>query len=506
MADDKYLLGLDAGTTSIKGIIVDQAGNVLVTFGEEYTLETRGNDICELDVEIYWLTTQKVIRTLLLLSKIPPQKIEAIAFSSQGETLILIDKNGNPLRKAIVWMDNRSISEAREIKEAFGQEIIYHITGQPEIVPMWPATKILWLKKNEPSIFKNIYKILLVEDYLIYRLAGKYATEESLVSSSLYFDIQRKKWWDEMLSYIGISADLLPQVYPSGMMVGTLTKEAALSTGLSEKTIVVTGAYDHPAGAIGAGNIKTGIITETTGGAMAMCVTLDKPIVNPELNLPCQCHAIPDKYFLLPYGQTAGMVLKWFRDNFSHLEKQLAVEKNMDAYDLLTSMAAKVPPGSDGLIMLPHLMGTGSPEFDLNAKGVFAGITLDMTKGHFVRAIMEAVACMVKANIDSITHINYTISEIRTLGGGAKSDLWNQIKADMLGLPVITLKHKEVPSLGAAILAGVGTGVFKNIEDGCNKAVKIDKKFIPNMANKGIYTNVFKQYQKLYILNKPFWS
>jgi len=224
------------------------------------------------------------------------------------------------------------------------------------------------------------------------------------------------------------------------------------------------------------------------------------------LNLPCHCHAVKDKYFLLPYGQTAGMVLRWFRDNFGTPELTKARQKNLDAYDLLTALAATVPPGCDGLTMLPHLMGTGSPEFDSRARGVFYGVTLNMTRGHFVRAILEAVACLVKANVDPLVERGFAIQEIRALGGGAKSALWNHIKADMLGLPVLTLQNRETPALGAAILAGVGSGVYRNIAEGCRQVVRIDKKFIPDPNNKSIYHQVYQRYRRLYQLNKPLWQ
>ena len=449
-----YLIGLDAGTTSIKGILIDRQGGLCATASEEYTLETRVDDICELDPEIYWLGVRNVISQLLDKSSIPAKQMVALAFSCQGETLITLDKNGKPLRKAIVWLDNRSEKEAREIAEKFGTQQIHRITGQPEILPIWPATKILWLRKNEPSVYQQAHKFLLVSDYLVFKLTGKYATEQSLVSSTLYYDFQQKTWWHDMLSYLGISEGQLPRVYPSGTAVATITEAAAQTTGLSPDTLVVTGAYDHPAGAIGAGNIEAGIVTETTGSAMAMCVTLNEPVFDPELNLPCHCHAICDKYFLLPYGQTAGMVLRWFRDNFGEKELEQAKREKLDAYDLFTELAARVAPGCDGLTMLPHLMGTGSPEFDSKAKGLFYGLTLNMTRGHFVRAVLEAVACMVKANVDPLVARGFPIEEIRVLGGGAKSKLWNQIKADMLQIPVITLKNREAPSLGAAILRG----------------------------------------------------
>ena len=501
-----YLIGLDAGTTSVKGVLVAPDGRVLAVAREDYTLETPDADICELEASVYWDRTRRVLSALLQEGGIPPEEVRALAFSSQGETFIPVDAAGRPLRKAIVWLDNRSRREAGEIEERFGREQVQQVTGQPEVLPIWPATRILWMRRHEPQLFKRVHKFLLLPDYLVYRLTGKFVTEHSIVSSTLYFNFRRKEWWGEMLDFLGTDARRLPALQPPGVAVGRLTGEAARQTGLHPSTLVVTGAYDHPAGAIGAGNIEAGIVTETTGGAMAMCVTLDRPVTGPAVNLPCHCHAVPDKYFLLPYGQTAGMVLRWFRDNFFHDEASRALREGRDPYDVMTQQAAAVPPGADGLVMLPHLMGSGSPEFDSHARGVFYGVTLKTTRAHFIRAILEAVACMIRANTEALPATLPPLREMRVLGGGAGSALWNQIKADMLGIPVITLRNREAASLGAAILAGVGSGVYEDIRQGVAQVVKEGKTFYPDRDNHNIYTEVYRKYRELYQHNRPLWE
>lgn len=493
--NESYLIGLDAGTTSIKGMLVSSDGEHETIAHKEYSLEYSEGDFVELDPEIYWETTLFVINQLLTKSGISPDRIRAISFSSQGETLITLDEEGKTLRNAIVWLDNRSGKEAKAIEQHFSRQTLLEKTGQPEILPLWPATRILWIRENEPEVFKKAEKFLLVEDYLIYKLTGQYYAEESLVSSTLYYDIQNKCWWDEMLDFLGIGLQHLPEVVPSGTPAGSIQKEAAFASGLSSDTMVVTGAYDHVAGAIGSGNISEGIVSETTGASMAMAVTLDKPVLDMKLNLPCQCHAVPGKYILQPYGQTAGMVLRWFRDEFFA----------GNSYDFMTAMAGKVPAGSEGLIMLPHLMGAGSPEFDTQVKGVFAGITPKMGKGHFVRAIMESVACMIKRNLDSLKNYGIKPEEICTLGGGAESDLWNRIKADMTGIPFVTLQSSETPCLGAAILAGIGCGIFKDFEEGCSQLVKFKKSYPPDTNQHATYQAVFEKYVKLYDQLKEFW-
>ncbi len=492
-----YLLGIDAGTTAVKVVLFNLNGYLKSMSIQECKLIS-DNVNCELDPEMYWKSTIKGIREVLDLSKVAPESIKALAVSSQGETIIPVGKNGKVLRNAIVWLDNRSQKEADIIKEEFGIEKIHRITGQPQMLPIWPATKILWIKRNEPGIFKKVYKYLLVEDYLIYRLAGKFYTDESMVSSTLLFDIKEKSWWPSMLKFLNISTENLPEVLPSGKTIGQITERVSELTGLSKETLVVTGSYDHPAGAIGSGNIKAGMVSETTGASMAMCVTLDKPICKSNIKVPCQCHAIPNGYFLLPYGQTAGMVLKWFRDAFCQEEVSIASRENKDVYDLLTEKAKRIPPGCEGLVTLPHLMGAGSPEFNPQAKGLFFGIGLNTQKAHFIRAIMESVAYMLKRNIDLLKKMEIKVKEMRSIGGGARSNLWNQIKADVTGIPITTLSSEESASLGAAILAGVGCKVFKNIEEGCSRMVRTKQEFLPDHKNADIYLKNYNKYVELY--------
>jgi len=495
---DRLIIGLDAGTTAVKGVLLNETGKVLSVTGVEYALEYPGPSLCEIHPDVYWNAAVEVISRLIDQSKSKPRNIVALAFSSQGETLICVDRYGQPLRKAIVWLDNRSIAEADIIKNTFGEKKILAVTGQPEVVPIGTATKVLWLKNHEKSIFSKVHKFQLVEDHLLSRFTGKYFTNASMATSTLYFDIHRYSWWDEMTGFIGISNERLPEVIKPGQVAGELTDEAAKKTGLCKSTHVISGTYDHAAGALGAGNIRKGLVSETTGASMAMCVTLDKPLLSKKLNLPCHCHAVDGKYYLLPYGQTAGMVLRWFSDEFCIEEKRIAEKKGINPYTLLTALAGEVPPGCEGLTVLPHLMGAGSPEFDVNVKGVFAGISPNMKKGHFIRAIMEAVTCMVNRNLESLKNFQIEVNEIRALGGGSASDLWNQMKADMTGIPYVTIHSSEVACTGAAILAGLGKGVFRSIEEGCERLVEMNKKYVPDLSLYKQYQQVYQKYIRLY--------
>lgn len=501
-----YLLGIDAGTTSIKAALFDLEGKTIASSAEEYELLTPKPDYVELDVETYWKATRMAVNRTLRKSRVAPEDVISLSVSSQGETLILLDRSGKPLRNAIVWLDNRSKEEAKILAERFNEKTIYEVTGQPQVIPTWPATKILWLRRNEPSIFKRTYKFLLVEDYLLYRLTGEFSTEPSICSSSLYFDIRRNHWWNEMLEELGITADNLPTLKPSGKVITEISGEASAQLGLSRKTLITTGAFDQAASAIGAGNISPGILSETTGAALAIVVTIEKPAYDPMRRIPCQRHAINGLYFLMPWCQTAGAFLKWFRDVFCFEERSIESLTGIDAYSLMDREAERIPPGSDGLIMLPHLMGAASPEYDPDAKCVMFGISMRHSRPHFIRAVMESIAYMLKRNLEVIENLGIQVKEIRSIGGAAKSKLWNRIKADVVQKRIVVPKVKDTAVLGVAILAGVASGIYSSIESAINSMVTIEDYIEPREEYKEIYTQSYQLYVKLYESLKPLFK
>jgi D-xylulose kinase len=493
-----YLLGVDLGTTSVKCVLFDQQGKVAVSANKEYDLLMPRPDFVEVKPETYWYAFKVCIAKILKEFKIKSQEIQGIGVASQGESFAYLDKNGEPLGRAIIWLDNRSKNEAKLIRNEFGVEEIFRITGQNDVTPTWTATKILWLKRNEPSLFEKINKFLLLEDYLVYKLTGNFATEHSVVCSSLLFDLSRRRWWNEILNFIGIDENQLPQLNPSGAPVGNITSEVAGETGLGSNTLVSTGAYDQAANALGAGNIESGVVTETTGGSMAVAVTIDRILLDPMRRMPCHQHAVSGKYFLQPWCQTAGAILKWYRDNFGKQEIDKANQIGKNPYDLLMAQASKVPSGSDGLILLPHFMGAASPEFNPNAKGVLFGLTLYHGQGHVIRAIVESVAYMLRRNVELLEELGVEVKEVRSTGGAARSQLWNQIKADVLQKPVLTVHTEETAALGAAMLAGLATNTFSSLETAVQSMVSVKSRFSPSKGNQKIYNEQYKKYVKLY--------
>lgn len=455
------LLGIDVGTTSLKAAVFDAEGNMLSSATIDYTLFTEGDRV-EFAAEQYWEITQEAIRKVSA-----EHSIDALAIDTQGETLILTDEKGTPLCNAVVWLDNRAAREAEEIEQAFGRKRIYEVTGQPEVTATWPACKLLWFQKHKPELWSRVRKIFLLEDYLLYRLTGEFAAEKTLQSSTLYFDIRSGEWWDEMLNFLHLTPDMLPRLSESGTLVGK-----------AGDTAVVTGAIDQIAGAIGAGVVHKGLVSEMTGTTMAVFVPSESiPPFDPDSIVPCH-YNFDGGYCLLSWSPTAGMALKWFKNNLC------------EQFDFreLDELANNVGPGSSGLVFLPYLCGSTMPKYNPEARASFTGLTLEHTRGHFVRSVLESVACMLRSMLD---YLEIDAEEIRAMGGGAESPLWCQIKADMTGKRLVTLENKETACLGAAILAGVGAGVFRSVESACTALVKPGKMYTPGTVD---YSAVYQNY------------
>lgn len=486
------LLGIDAGTTSVKAALFKPDGCCLAIARQEYQLKTPAVDRAELDAEVYWDACIMTVRQVIADSHADPSQIVAMGVSSQGETLICVDEAGKPLYPAMIWLDNRATKQAEELSARFGTVSYLH-TGIPEVIATWPACKIKWLAENEPTIFGRVHKFLLVQDFLVHRLTGVFATNGSIACTSLYYDFLQHSWWQPVLDSIGIFPRQLPTLAPTGAVVSTLLPSAAITLGLPPFVKVVAGGMDQCVGAIGAGNIDPGNFSETTGAALTIQVSLSVPDIDPNKAIPVYEHSIPGQYLLCPVCPTAGMAFKWFRDVFGTQEIALSGTNQADAYDLLTELARSVPAGSDGLTMLPHLMGAYSPQANSAAHGSFTGFTLSHTRGHFVRALLEGVAFLLKRNLEIIEQTGLRLAEIRSTGGGARSQLWNQIKADVNNVPIVTLINEDTALLGDAILAGVACGVFRSIKQGCDTMVTIKDKFLPG-ENVTAYQKAYQQY------------
>lgn len=493
----QLLLGLDVGTTALKVALFDCSGKMLAVSTREYDLETPKSNYVEVDAEVYWRALKDGLHDMEKQYSIQPSDKVALSISAQGETIVCMDKNGKALRKAIVWMDNRADAEALDLQKKFGNEECYKVTGQTSFEPCWPASKVLWIRNNEPEVFKNTHKYLLVEDYVIYRMTGKFYSEGSLMCSSTYWDIINKRYWPEMLEYLGIREDQLPEVVESGVAVGPMSPEARAELGLEAEVTVCTGALDQAAGAIGAGNIREGMFSETIGAALAICVPVSKPVFDPNRKMPLHYFALPDTYMIHTFT-TGGMTLRWFRDKFCMNERAVEANGGPDAYDLIGREADGVPPGCEGLVMLPHLSGSLAPDVNAKAKGVWFGFGLNHTKAHFARAIMESLGFILRRNLEALGDMGIIVKEVRSLGGGSKSPVWNQLKADINGVTLVTVKSGEAACLGVAILAGTAIGVFKDVQSAVDSMIEVKDRYEANPKDKPVYDESFAMYRKLF--------
>jgi xylulokinase len=487
------LLGLDAGTTSFKSALFDERGRLLSRASEEYALLTPGPDRVEQEPEEYWNLCCRVVREAIGKAGVPPSSVAAMAVSSQGETLVCLDRSGSPVCRAIVWLDNRSSAEAAILTRELGTQRAYEVTGQPEVVATWPATKILWLKRAMPELFERTARFLLLEDYLVFRLAGVYAGERSLHSSTMLMDIGSGTAWKDMLTLLGIDESRLPPLHDSGVVVGRVTAAASARTGLSAGTLVVSGALDQAAGMVGSGNARPGMVTESTGTCLAVCVNTGGSFATlPGSRVPQHHGVLPSTYYSVLWSPTAGVVLRWFRDAF------YGPGAGDDVYDAMVAEAAGVPPGSDGLVLFPHLNGSAFPDFDSRARGIFAGIALTHTRGHFVRAILESVAFLLKQAIAAVEALGLPVTEIRSIGGGSSSGLWSSIKADVTGKRILPIDNPEPACLGAALLAGVGAGVFPSLEAACERVVASGQAVLPAPGAAAAYERAYRAFLALH--------
>jgi len=489
-------LTFDVGTTSVKTVLFDSAGRVLRKVIRNYSLDTPAVGWYEADPEIYWKAVVEGLREILRGPGVDPSSVRTVSGCSQGETVIFLDAEDRPVRPAIVWLDSRARREVAEMAAFIGAEELYTVTGLSEIDPTWSAVKVLWVKNNQPEVFRKTAKFLLVEDYITYRLTGRFASTPNLLSSTMFVDVHTGLYWPKSVEYVGVGGRL-PEIVQSGSSVGTLTDAVAAALGLPKKTMVVKGAMDQAVSAVGAGNFTPGIITETTGSVMAIGVTTLRVDPKPRVLLPYQPHVVEGSYLILPYVQTAGSAYKWFRNGFCQEEIRAAGGLEQ-AYDSMNALAAAVPAASEGLVFLPYLAGAGQPENDPDAKGVFYGITLKHGKGHFARAIQESIGYMLRKILANIAASGVPVEEIRSMGGGARSDLWLQIKADITGRPIIRMEEEETSTLGAALLAAVRCGDYPDVAVAARAMVRLGRRFEPDAGNAAAYERGYELYSGLY--------
>ncbi|MCX5777344.1 MAG: xylulokinase [Candidatus Firestonebacteria bacterium] len=491
----KYLIGIDVGTSGTKVILIDVNGKLIAKDLQEYALYTPRPGWAEQQPSDWWKAAVKGIKNVI--KDVNVSDVAAIGLSGQMHGLVALDKNNRVLRPSILWCDQRTVEQCEYITKTIGAERLKKLVYNPALTG-FTAGKILWMRDNEPVLYRKIAKVLLPKDYIRFKLTGKFATEVSDASGMLLLDVKNRRWSKTVLKELNIPESMLAVCFESEEISGHVTSEAAKVTGLKAGTPVGGGGGDQAASAIGCGVVENGIISVTIGTSGVVFAFSDIVKLDKKGRIHTFCHAVKNKWHTMGVMLSAGGALKWFKDTLCKEEVALAVKKKVDPYDIILQGLEKIPPGSENLIFLPYLSGERSPYADPYARGVFMGLGQNHTKKHMTRAVLEGVAFGLRDTVEVMRSLKIPVKEIRVTGGGARSKLWLQILADILGQEVVTVNMTEGGAFGVALLAGVGAGVYEDISKVCKKLIKTKKGAKPNKVNAGIYNKYYKVYRKTY--------
>jgi xylulokinase len=491
-------LGIDIGTSGTKTLAINERGKILGHAMATYPCYHPKPMWSEQDPDDWWNATIKTVRAVVKKARLKPVDVRAIGLSGQMHGSVFLDKQNRVVRRALLWNDQRTAAECQEIeKRAGGRKQLISMVANPALTG-FTAPKILWLRNKEPKNFAKTVKVLLPKDEIRRRLTGEFATEVSDASGMLLLDVVHRRWSKELLSKLELDPSLFARCEESDEVTGRLTPEAAKSLGLSTDCMVVGGAGDCAAGAVGNGIVQQGVLSTSIGTSGVVFVHSDSPEVDAEGRLHTFCHAVRGKWHMMGVTLAAGGSLQWFRNALCETVAALAKRRKIDVYDLLTEEAAVTPPGAEGLFFLPYLAGERTPHADPYARGAFVGLTLKHGRGHMVRSILEGVTYSLRDCLAIIEEQKVAVKQIRASGGGARSAFWRQLQADVLGKTVVSMAADEGPAYGVALLAAVGAGEFNNIGEACEATIKTKGQTKPNAAARKSYDKAFPVYQKLY--------
>ncbi len=490
----ELLLGLDVGTSGCKAVLIAPDGSVRAEAISEYSMQIPRPGWAEQEPEDWWKATVESVRRVL--ASAGGDSIAGIGLTGQMHGLVLLDEAGKVLRPCIMWNDQRTASQCAEIEEKVGRARLIELAGKPALTG-FTAGKILWVRENEPEIYRRARHVLLPKDYVRYRLTGEQAMDVADGSGTLLLDVRRRAWSDELLKLLDIPYEWLPTLHECHEVVAVVSAEAESATGLRHETPVVAGAGDQAAQSIGTGIAREGTVSVTIGTSGVVFAATNRYRFDPTGELHAYCHAVPDTWHLMGVTLSAGGSLRWFRDAVCEKEKAEAERTGRDVYDLITELAATAPAGSDGLLFLPYLTGERTPHADPDARGVFFGLSLRHTKAHMARAVLEGVTFSLRECLDLLCNLGQSCSRVRVSGGGSRSAFWRQMMADVFGTEIVEVNVTQGAAYGAALLAGVGTGVYPDAERACELAVHETGSTKPG-PNAGAYAEVYERYRALY--------
>lgn len=490
----KTLLGIDVGTGGTRALLIDDRGRVIASATQEHVpFASPQIGWAEQDPADWWKACQIAVQSALRQASIASSDIICVGLTGQMHGAVLLDKDDRILRPSLIWCDQRTAQQCRHLNETIGPDRLVEFTSNPALTN-FTLTKLLWVRANEPEIWKRFHSFLLPKDYVRLCLTGVRAIDVADASGTLLLDVRRRRWSREMLDAVQLDPACLPQLFESQEIVGQITESAAALTGLKAGTPVVAGAGDQAAGAVGMGIVRPGHVCATIGTSGVVFAATEKPVTDPHGRLHTFCHAIPNRWHVMGVTQAAGLSLRWFRDTFGVLQ----TDQNRDPYESLCAEAASIPAGADGVLWTPYLMGERTPHLDSNARAALVGLAASHGRGHIIRAILEGVAFSLNDTLTIFRELSIPVRNIRLGGGGARSPLWRQIQADVYDQPVEIVQAEEGGAYGAALLAGVGADVWPSVEDATQSVVRVVARVEAHKSAAAVLRDSYREYRKIY--------
>ncbi len=480
-------LGIDIGTGGSRAVLIDENGRIRASETVDHIpFASPDTGWAEQEPDDWWRASSEAIRQVL--ENADADEIAAVGLSGQMHGAVLLDKNDKVLRPSLIWCDQRTQKQCDELTEKVGKERLIELVSNPALTN-FTLPKLLWVRENEPDVWERVKSVLLPKDYIRFCLTGEKATDVADGSGTLLLDVANRCWSTELLSLVGLDASLLPKLFESQEISGAVTPEGGRQTGLRPGTPVVAGAGDNAAGAIGMGLTEEGSVGVTIGTSGVVFAVTDSPKIDLKGRIHTLCHAVPGRWHVTGVTQAAGLSFRWFRDNFAAEE---------EGFDELVEKAGHIPAGADGILWTPYLMGERTPHIDPDARATLTGLAAKHTKAHIVRAILEGVAFSLRDSLEIYKSLGIPLQSIRLGGGGAKSELWRQIQADIYGQAVEILEAEEGAAFGAALLAGVGTGGWSSLDEACQATIRIKQKIEPNPSDAKVLNRRYESYRKVY--------
>lgn len=491
-------MGIDVGTSGTKTLLCDGDGNVAARATVDYPLHALRPGWAEQHAEDWWNAAVEGIRRVLKHADVHPEDIVGIGVTGQMHSSVLLDKAGQVIRPPILWCDGRTTAECRQIEDDVGGRArLIELTGNPALEG-FTAPKVIWLRNHERESYNRIHSIMLPKDYIRYRLTGQIGTDVSDAAGTLLFDVHSRQWSMPVVESLGLKSDWLPPIHDSAAVVGEVHRDAAVETGLRAGIPVIAGGADNTCGAIGAGVVKPGQALVSIGSSGVVFVASERPVLHPQGIVHTFAHSVPDVWYVMGVTLAAGLSLRWVRDELGNTERVASELLGASAYDLLSQQAEQAPAGAAGLYFLPYLSGERTPHVDANARGVWFGLSTIHRRSHLIRSVFEGITYSLRDSLDAIRSTGVQVDEARVIGGGAKNPFWHRLLADVLNIEVLRVRADEGPGFGAALLAGVGSGVFDDIVAAAQKTVVVKDSLRPNPAAARDYDERFAFYKELY--------